>query len=117
MKSRFVMFILFIFLGMSSYVSAGELFSSGFGDSTFETAFEKIETENKTDFSFANPYMNTSRLHLTYLQTLSVSRVSNGGESTSGSPGRIVGDRKYFELTPRWGYTFGGKFEGEENCQ
>ncbi|MHC4693863.1 MAG: outer membrane beta-barrel protein [Planctomycetota bacterium] len=115
MKSWFVTFIFFLFLGMSSYVSAGEFFSGDFGDSTLETAFEKIETENKTDFSLNNSYLNTSRFHFTSLQTLSVSRVSDGDKSTSGSTSRIADPRKHFELTPMWGYTFGGKFEDEEN--
>jgi opacity protein-like surface antigen len=111
MKSLFIIFISFSFLGIPAYVSADEFFSSLFENSTFE----KSKRENKIDLSFANLYSNTSRLHFTSLQTFSAGGIYDGATSTSVTSDRMFGARKYLEITPMWGYTFGGEFEDEEN--
>ncbi|MFC1635578.1 outer membrane beta-barrel protein [Planctomycetota bacterium] len=71
--------------------------------------------KNKTDSWFANPYTNASHLHLTSFQVLSPGGVDDTANRTSASSGRIYGTGRYLELTPMWGYTFGGRFENEEN--
>ena len=115
MKNLIIMFTVFLFFWMSKYASADEFITSNFEFSTFETAFENVEMKNKTDFSFADSSINTSRLHFISLAALPTGEVDSGGKSTYVSSSQNASPRKYLELTPMWGYTFGGKFENEEN--
>ena len=114
MKGWFVLFTALLFCGMSSCVSADESLSNGFENSMFENPFEKIKMEGKVDLWSANSYLNTSRLHLTSLQALSLGGVDDTANDTIASSGRISTTHNYLELTPMWGYTFGGEFEDEE---
>ena len=114
MKSWFVVFTVLLFCGMSSYVSADEFLSGGFGNSMFESPFGKINMENKTDLCFANSYFNTSRLQLTSLQALSPGGVDDMATITTAYFSGISTTNHDLELTPMFGYTFGGEFDYEE---
>ncbi len=115
MKSRLVAFTVLLVCGTSSFASSDEFLFSGFGNSAAKSPFDEIGIQHETRLWFAAPCLNASHWHLTYLQALPTGRVDDATNRTAASSGRISGTRNYLELTPMWGYTFGGRFEDEEN--
>ncbi|MHC4116383.1 MAG: outer membrane beta-barrel protein [Planctomycetota bacterium] len=114
MKSRFAAFAVLLFCG-TSFASADEFLLSGFGDSVLESPFDRIEMQNETHLWSGTSCLNASYLDLTSAQVLSAGPAGNSTKKTTASSGRISGTRKYLELTPMWGYTFGGRFEDKES--
>lgn len=114
MESRFVVFTLLLFCGTPSYVSAYEILSRGRGNSMFESPLEGIWMENNTNLWSADASSNTSRLYITTTQPLSLGGIDDVASITSIYTSGISSTNQYLELTPMFGYTFGGRFDYEE---
>ncbi len=115
MKSWFVVFTVLLLCGTSLHVSADEFLSSGYGNSTFESPFEKINAENKADLWFANSSLPTSGLHISPLHVLSSGGLDHTASITTAYLSGISTTNQTLELTPIFGYTFGGRFDYEED--
>lgn len=114
MKSWFAVFTVLLLCGTSLHVSADEFLSSGHGNSMFESPFEKINMENKADLWFADSSLTTSRLHITPLHVLSPGGLDHTASITTAYFSGISTTNQTLELTPIFGYTFGGRFDYEE---
>ncbi len=115
MKCWFVVPAVFLFCRIPSYASANEFLSNGIGDSILERPFDTVEMENRTGLRFAAAHSGASHFHLASLLAPSSGRVDDVANTATAYSGRISGARKYLELTPMSGYTFGGEFEDEVN--
>ena len=114
MKSRFIVFIVLLFCGTFSYVSADEFLSGGCENSTFENPFEDIRKENSTRLWSADASSNMSRLHITSTQPLSFGGLDDVANITTSHLSGFSMTEPILELTPMIGYTFGGRFDYEE---
>jgi hypothetical protein len=114
MKSRLVVLIVLLFCGTSSYVSADEFLSGGCKNSTFENPFKDIRMENNTRLWSADASSNMSRLSITSTQPLSFGGLDDAANMTTSYLSGFSMTDPTLELTPMIGYTFGGRFDYEE---
>jgi hypothetical protein len=107
MKNTIALLAAALLTTLSFTANASQLLPEELGQSLLATAASNIES-------------GSSPLSLSHSQALTIMPLSSGitGDSIAGRPpqdeGRIQGPRKYIELSPFVGYTFGGRLEDEE---